>query len=212
MDLLWSNGKRPDGATHSLGAWKASHLIRMKSLATVPDTYAPFQISETSENAGAAMNKAATKKIAKYNALSQHIALFWLSYTLEIRGTLKHRNSSQNLARESDKLHWNFWKLTSKSCQYCYRGKTTQYHFQKLSTLLPRENNSISLPKAVNIATEGKQLNITSKSCQYCYRGKTISIQKQFYNQVIFGGRECAVSHNTSNLLFLARSFVLSSA
>ena len=69
IGLSRSDGKRPDGA--SLIPWE-----RGKPLAwdvTVPYTYPASHIGETAENAGAAANKAATNKIAKYNSLPKHI-------------------------------------------------------------------------------------------------------------------------------------------
>ena len=66
IGLSRSDGKRPDGA--SLIPWK-----RGKPLAwdvTVPDTYAASHTGETAENAGAAANKTATNKIAKYHSLA----------------------------------------------------------------------------------------------------------------------------------------------
>ena len=87
IGLSQSDGKRPDGA--SLILWK-----REKPLAwgvTVPDTYAVSHIGETAENAGAAANKAATNKIAKYNnlATTDHFIPIAIETALFLTNTLQ---------------------------------------------------------------------------------------------------------------------------
>ena len=103
IGLSRSVGKRPDGA--SLILWK-----RRKPLAsdvTVPDTYAVSHIGETAENVGAAANKTATNKIAKYNSLAT--THHFIPIALETAG---HWNSETSkciaeVDKKSQKLHWN---------------------------------------------------------------------------------------------------------
>ena len=92
IGLSRSDGKRPDGA--SLIPWKRGKLFAWD--ATVPDTYAASHIGETAENAGAAANKAATNKLAKYDSLAT--THHFIPIAIETAGpwNSKHRNLSRN--------------------------------------------------------------------------------------------------------------------
>ena len=84
IGLSRSDGKRPVGAT--LIPWKRGKPLAWDVI--VPDTYAASHIGETSWSAGAAANKAAINKTAKYNTLATThyfipIARNWR--TLELR-------------------------------------------------------------------------------------------------------------------------------
>ena len=50
---------------------------------TVPDTYAASHMGETAENAGAAANKAATNKFAKYSLTTTH---YFIPIAIETAG------------------------------------------------------------------------------------------------------------------------------
>ena len=69
-NLILQNGKRPDDST--LIPWSRGKPMVWD--ATLPDTYAESHIGDTATQAGAAVNQAAAKKIAKYDELdSMHI-------------------------------------------------------------------------------------------------------------------------------------------
>ena len=71
---------------------------------TVPDTYAASHIGETAENAGAAANKAATNKIAKYNSLTT--THHFIPLAIETAGPW-NSEASELIAELGKKLHWN---------------------------------------------------------------------------------------------------------
>ena len=92
IGLSRSDGKRPDRA--SLIPWKLGKPLAWD--VTVPDTYAETHICETAENAGAAANKAATKKIAKCNSLATTHHFIPIARESAGLWTPKHRNLSRN--------------------------------------------------------------------------------------------------------------------
>ena len=65
LGLTREDGKRPYGAT--LFSWAQGKPLTWN--VTVPDTFAPFHLPNTSLTAGAAADKAAIDKTAKYDKL-----------------------------------------------------------------------------------------------------------------------------------------------
>ena len=119
IGLSRSDGKKPDGVT--LIPWK-----RGKPLAwdvTVPDTYAASHIGETAESSGAAANKAATNKTAKYNTLAT--THHFIPIAIEIGGPW----NCEAVLRTWQKNHTNHTEPLE-----------TQYLFQRLSISLQRGN------------------------------------------------------------------------
>ena len=116
------NEKRPDRV--SLIPWK--HGKPLVWDVTVPDTYAASHIGETAENAEAAVNKAATNKISKYNSLTtkHHFILI----AIEIAGPW-NSEASEFIA-----------KLGKKITEVTLEPLKTQNLFQWLSIALQREN------------------------------------------------------------------------
>ena len=122
IGLSLSNGKRPDGT--SLIPWK--HRKPLAWYITVPDTYAASHISETAENAGAAANKAATNKIAKYNRLTT--THHFIPITIEAAGPWNCEASEF------------ITELGMKITEVTLEPLGTQYLFKLLSIVLQRRN------------------------------------------------------------------------
>ena len=88
LGLTREDGKRPDGTT-------LIPLAQSKPLAwnvTVPDTYAPSHLPNTSITAGAAADIAAVNKPAKYDKLRGTHLFFSMQSRREDHGTHKRRN------------------------------------------------------------------------------------------------------------------------
>ena len=119
---LMQDGKRPDGAT--LIPW-----ARGKPLAwdvTVPDTYADSHIHDTAIQAGAAADRAAINKCAKYRTLENSHIFFPVS--IETGGSWNE--SAIELVQEIGK---RITVVTEDS-------RETSFLFQRLSLALQRGN------------------------------------------------------------------------
>ena len=119
---LMQDGKRPDGAT--LIPW-----ARDKHLAwdvTVPDTYVDSHIHDTAIQAGAAADRAAINKCAKYRPLENSHIFFPVS--IEIGGSW-----NENAIELVQEIRKRITVITEDS-------KETFFLFQRLSLALQRGN------------------------------------------------------------------------
>jgi len=90
--LSRDNGKRPDGVT--LLPWAKGKPLAWD--VTVPDTYADFHLADTATTAGAAADKVASNRVAKYRQIAN--SYIFVPVAIESAGTWNHQ-AVQELGR-----------------------------------------------------------------------------------------------------------------
>ena len=120
--IRWKEARR--SISHSLETWKA-----LAWDVTVSDRYVASHIGETAENAGAAANKAATYKIAKYNSLAT--THHFIPIAIETAGPW-NSEASEFIA-----------ELDKKITEVTLEPLEMQYLFQWLSIALQRGNEIV---------------------------------------------------------------------
>jgi len=122
--LSRDDGKRPDGVT--LLPWAKGKLLAWD--VTVPDTYADSHLADTATTAGAAADKAASNKVAKYRQIAySHI---FVPVAIESAGTWNHQ--AVELVQELGRCH----RMTAVTEDI----RETTYLFQRMSVALQRGN------------------------------------------------------------------------
>jgi len=117
--LSRDDGKHPDGVT--LLSWAKGKPLAWDI--TVPDTYADSHLADTATTAGAAADKAASNKVAKYRQIANsHI---FVPVAIESAGTLNHQ--AVELVQELGR------RMTAVT-------EDTTYLFQWMSVALQRGN------------------------------------------------------------------------